>query len=69
MTELRLNYTDVDGLLSRVFLPMFFGFFAGWGLWFLYLLVVHPPSVMAGLVFGAVVLTRSPGCSAGWHCA
>jgi len=57
VNELRLDYTDVDGRLSRIFLPMFFGFFAVWGLWFLYLLVVHPPSVVAGVVFGAIVLT------------
>ncbi len=39
MTQRQLNYTDVDGRLVRIFLPMFFGAFAAGGLWFLYLLV------------------------------
>ena len=44
MTQCQLNYTDVDGRLVRIFLPMFFGAFAAGGLWFLYLLVAYPPS-------------------------
>ena len=45
MTQYQLNYSDVDGRLVRVFLPMFFGAFAAGGLWFLYLLVIYPPSM------------------------
>lgn len=57
MTNYQLNYTKVDGLLTRIFLPMFFGGFAAGAMWFLYLLVVYPPSVPAGIVLAGIVLT------------
>lgn len=57
MTDMQIDFADVDGLLTRILLPTFFGGFAVWGLWFLYLLAVYPPTVIAGIVFGAVVLT------------
>lgn len=56
MTELRLHYTDVDGLVGRIFLPAFFGAFAAAGVWFLYLLAAYPPSVPAGAALGGIVL-------------
>lgn len=59
MNACQLNYTDVDGRLVRIFLPAFVGAFTAGGLWFLYLLVVYPPSIplaaaMTGLVLIAV---------------
>ena len=57
MSELRLHYTDVDGRFARIFLPMFFGGFAAAGAWFLFLLVVYPPSAPLGIALAAVVLT------------
>ena len=57
MTECQLNYTDVDGRLVRIFLPMFFGAFAAGGLWFLYLLVAYPPSTpLAAAAIGLVLI-------------
>jgi hypothetical protein len=57
MSQYQLNYTDVDGRLVRIFLPVFFGAFAAGGLWFLYLLVVYPPSnPLAAAVIGLVVI-------------
>ena len=57
MTDYRLNYTDVDGRLVRIFLPMFFGAFAAGGLWFLYLLVAYPPSTpLAAAAIGLVLI-------------
>lgn len=57
MTQRQLNYTDVDGRLVRIFLPMFFGAFAAGGLWFLYLLVVHSPSIpLAAAVTGLILV-------------
>ncbi|RDH74044.1 hypothetical protein DVS77_33715 [Mycolicibacterium moriokaense] len=57
MTEWQLYYRDMDGRVVRICLPLFFGALAAAGLWFLFLLVVHPPSVLAGAVLAAVVLT------------
>jgi hypothetical protein len=57
MTQYQLNYTDVDGRLVRIFLPMFFGAFAAAGLWFLYLWVVHPPSIPLAAAMTGLVLT------------
>ncbi len=58
MTQCQLNYTDMDGRLVRIFLPMFFGAFAAGGLWFLYLLVVHPPPLpLAAAVIGLVLIS------------
>ena len=53
--ELVLYYTDVDGRLVRIFLPLLFGVFAAGGLWLLFLWVTALPSatmhvVMVGLV-------------------
>jgi hypothetical protein len=57
MTQCQLNYTDVDGRLVRIFLPMFFGAFAAGGLWFLYLLVAYPPSTpLAAAAIGLVLI-------------
>lgn len=57
MSDFQLNYTDLDGKVTRIFLPMVVGGFAALGYWFLYCLVVYPPSVPAGVVLAAVVLT------------
>jgi hypothetical protein len=57
MSQYQLNYTDVDGRLVRIFLPMLFGAFAAGGLWFLYLLVVYPPSTpLAAAAIGLVLI-------------
>jgi hypothetical protein len=56
MNELRLHYSDVDGILARIFLPVFVGAFAVAGMWFLYSLVVHPPSTAVGTTVAGVVL-------------
>jgi len=50
MTNYQMNYADADGRLVRAFLPMFFGAFAAAGLWFLYLLVIYPPSIPLAVV-------------------
>jgi hypothetical protein len=57
LTEYQLSYTDVDGRFARFFLPMFVGAFAAGGLWFLYLLVVYPPSApLATAAIGLVLI-------------
>ncbi len=58
MTQYQLNYTDVDGRLVRIFVPAFVGSFTAEGLWFLYLLVMYPPSTpLAAAAIGLVLIT------------
>jgi hypothetical protein len=57
--ELVLYYTDVDGWLVRIFLPLLFGVFATGGLWLLFLWVTALPSATVPVVM--VGLALSPG--------